>query len=162
MLKRLKAKISFFAFFFGIVLFLSACTSTNKEQAHIVASDSSDVSNVLKVDQPAIVVLLPDSIQIEKLKAKDSDAFYAGADDYSFYTSKVMDLADSMKIANFSTDKSKIDFKTTDNKHFLIDRSVLNVEDASWGIYLFNGADTPKINASIDLDRAYLTKYFKK
>src|ERR1700746_490794 len=113
MLKRLKAKISFFAFFFGIVLFLSACTSTNKEQAHIVASDSSDVSNVLKVDQPAIVVLLPDSIQIEKLKAKDSDAFYAGADDYSFYTSKVMDLADSMKIANFSTDKSKIDFKTT-------------------------------------------------
>jgi hypothetical protein len=164
-LESLKVKI---LFFFGIILFLhSSCSSSYKEQTNIIASDSAKIlaegyNNKGWYEGPCIVVLWPDSIQIEKLKAKDSDAFYAGADDYSFYTSKIMELADSLNIKSYSTNKNDIDFETTDKKLIAIDRSKLKEEDASWGIYLFNGVDTPKINSSIDLDKAFLKKFFKK
>lgn len=164
-------KIKLHLFFSAIALCIySACSSPGKEQDHTVASDSikskplpPDPNNpVLQVDKPCIVFLWPDSIEMDKMKTKDSDAFYTEVDDYTFYTSQIMTLADSLDIANFSTDKNSIDFKTKDNKHIIIDRSKLKEEDRSWGAYIFNGVDTPQVNSSIDMDKTFLKKFFNK
>ncbi|MGZ4034794.1 MAG: hypothetical protein ACXVP4_08025 [Bacteroidia bacterium] len=165
-------KFKLLLFFSGIILFIySSCSSPNKEKDQAAVSDSLKLksttsapldSQTLEVDKPAIVFLWPDDNEMEKLKAKDSDAFYTTVDDYTFYSSQTMELADSLTIKSFSTNKKNIDFKTADNKHFVIDRSKLKEDDAAWGIYLFNGVDTPKISGDIELNKAFLKTFFKK
>jgi hypothetical protein len=164
----LKAKIKYFLFFLGINLFLyTSCSSPSTEKNNPVLSDSvkiisEDPHKKSEYTEPCIVFLWPDSLAMAKLKAKDSDAFYTEADDYSFYSSQEMDLADSLKITYFSTDKKDLHFKTSDGKNILLDLSKIKEEDAAWGTYLFNGVDTPKLASITDLNRASLEQFFKK
>src|ERR1700749_3033098 len=120
-----------FLFFAAILCSFFSCSSNQTEKDHITVSDSvkstsapADI-NVLEVNKPCIVLLWPDSNEMDRMKTKDSDAFYTTIDDYTFYTSQVMTLADSMNIANLSTDKKNLDFKTVDNKHIIIDLTKL-------------------------------------
>jgi hypothetical protein len=113
-----------------------------------------------KMNEPGIIFLWPDDTQIEKLKSKDSDAFYTGADDYSFYNSQIMELADSLHIKTASTSSQVLEFITNKNIHIKIVKS--NLEDSWWGTYLFNGVDTPKLQGTIEIDKQFLQKFFNK
>src|SRR6476620_3112489 len=92
---------------FLLIILFSACSSPTVEHEGVkrstVMQDPETSGDTFKVYGPAIIFMWPDSMQAEQLKTKDSDAFYTIADDYSFYNSQLMDLADSMKIKNFST-----------------------------------------------------------
>jgi hypothetical protein len=100
------------------------------------------------------------SQQAEQMKSKDSNAFYTTADDYSFYNSQLMDLADSLGIRNFSTSEKFVDFELTGNKHAIFDRSAS--EELWWGLFLFNGRDKPQQSSTVNIDAASLKNYFKK
>jgi hypothetical protein len=149
------------AFFIFFLIFLSACSSQPEhEQAETENASGPADPLVLSVQGPQVLFLWPDSAAMEKMKAQDSESFYIGADDYSFYTSEVMQLADSLKIKNTVTHLPIIDFVTADQKHIRIDRR--NDDSKQWGIYFFNGKDAPEMKDVVMLSADTLLNYFKK
>lgn len=147
---------------FLLILIISSCSSPAPEKrANASAMPDPKVSgDTLKLFGPALLFMWPDSLQTEKMKAKDSDAFYATADDYSFYNSQLNDLADSLEIKNFNTSAKFLDFVLSGGRHLVIDRA--GNEDLWWGLYLYNGADTPRLQSSVDIDAKYLQNFFKR
>lgn len=109
--------------------------------------------------EPSIIFTNPSDIEANKMMAKDSDAFNTIVDDNAFYNSQIMELADSLAIKTNSTSFAVLDFKTTNNRHFIINR--LKLKDMEFSNYLFNGVDTPQI-VNMECDRAFLKKYFNK
>lgn len=161
----MKVKI-IFLLLFGVIL-ITSCSSPSAKQEDVkndtiinAESNSKIVADTFFVTTPSIIFMWPDSIQTEKMKSKDSDAFYTAADDYSFYNSELMNLADSMGIKNFSTSAGYIDFNFTNNKHLIINRT--KSEDLWWGLYLFNGIDAPELKSTVDIDDKFIKKYFKQ
>jgi hypothetical protein len=145
----------------------SGCSSPSAKQEETKNDTIIKEENISKtgtdtffVNTPSIIFMWPDSIQTEKLKSKDSDAFYTAADDYSFYNSELMNVADSLGIKNFSTSARYIDFNFTNNKHLIINRT--KSEDLWWGLYLFNGIDAPELKSTVDIDNKFIKKYFKQ
>ena len=47
---------------------------------------------------PIAIRMFPDSLEIEREKQIDSDAFYAGADDFTYYSALALDTLDSLGI----------------------------------------------------------------
>src|SRR4051812_40418318 len=97
-----KIKSGFFIFFSVIIMLAYYSCSRNVETidtATIKNSSKPNSFNVFEINKPGIVILWSDSAQMQQMKAKDSDAFYVSADDYSFYSAQLMTLADSLSIA---------------------------------------------------------------
>lgn len=152
-------RILFISFLFAVII--AACSSPVEKRANASAAPEPKMyGDTLKVFGPTLLFMWPDSLQAEKMKAKDSDAFYTAADDYSFYNSQLNDLADSMEIKSFNTSAKFLDFIIKGDKHLVINRS--GSEDLWWGLYLYNGADTPRLQSSVDIDAKYLGNYFKR
>jgi hypothetical protein len=151
----------YFAFFF-LPIFICCCSSPVSEN-HTSVQPIDTIVNPAKglftINEPEILFLWPDSLSMEKMKSEDSDAFYTGADDYSFYTSQTMDLADSLDIKTETTNKPMLDFVASNNKHYLVNRPASG--DKEWGAYLFNGKDAPKFEVSIDMGKDSLLNFFK-
>ncbi|MCW3104722.1 MAG: hypothetical protein JWO09_3162 [Bacteroidetes bacterium] len=146
---------------FLLAVLAAACSSPSVEEKKAkLTSVSTGPGDTLKLYGPALLFMWPDSLQAEQMKSKDSDAFYIAADDYSFYNSQLMDIADSLKIKNYSTSAKYLDFTLANEKHLLVDRSAN--EDLWWGLYLYNGADTPRLQSTVDIDANYLNTFFRK
>jgi hypothetical protein len=154
--------------FFILLLAASCGNSKPDENKHILTSENdtagiadsySGKNDTLHISEPLIVMTWPDSLMMEQLKSKDSDAFYITADDYSYYNSELMQLADSLGIRNISTSLKYLQFALPGGKHWMLDRSP---EESWWGVYVYNGSDTPSVYSAIDDNRTYLKNYFKK
>ncbi|MCW3070814.1 MAG: hypothetical protein JWO44_704 [Bacteroidetes bacterium] len=149
---------------FLLSVLAAACSSPSVEEKKTklasVSIDPQTSGDTLKLYGPAVLFMWPDSLQAEQMKSEDSDAFYTIADDYSFYNSQLMDLADSLKIKNYSTSSKYLDFSLANDKHLLVNRSAS--EELWWALYLYNGADTPQLQSTVDIDAKYLTNFFRK
>jgi|GEM_PF-6981177 len=151
------------AILFLLAALASACSSPSvedKAKLSAVTVDPETSGDTLKLYGPALLFMWPDSLQAEQMKSKDSDAFYTAADDYSFYNSQLMDIADSLKIKNYSTSAKYLDFSLANDQHMIVNRSAN--EDLWWGMYLYNGADTPRLQSTVDIDANYLNTFFRK
>lgn len=148
----------------GITIFFASCSNseskTNTVETETIKAENTD-SLTFYIDQPCLVFIIPDSLELWQMKNDDSTSFYAAMDDYSYYLSQAEVLADSLMIKSFPTTKKLLDFKTIKNEHILIDLSKLKAEDPAWGIYLFNGEEAPQLKSSIDIDKKLLVTYFK-
>ena len=153
--------------FLGITLLFVSCGSNSENKSdNTTVTDSSKVEqkdkSAFSVDQPCLVFIIPDSLELWQMKQDDSTSFYAAMDDYSYYLSQAEMISDSLKIKSVSTTKKLLDFKTIKNEHILVNLLDLKAEDPAWGIYLYNGVDSPILKSSIDIDRKLLENYFKK
>lgn len=106
---------------------------------------------------PCAVILFPDSLKIEKLKAEGSEEdFYTAADDWQYYIFTASHYLDSVKariVRRSSTGKVK--FRAIDGTTFSFD-----ADSVSWGMLLFNGRTKP-VDADItDIDVDY-RRYMK-
>ncbi len=155
-------KLSLFIIF--PILLICSCASPGNHNANKTEAKSGDTAvsdkNTFAVTEPQIVFSWPDSISMLKMKANDSDSFYIAADDNGFYNSLTMALADSLEIKTSSTSITKLDFITSAKKHFIINRS--SKDELQWGIFLFNGIDSPTVANGMELDDKYLKNFFKK
>lgn len=149
----------------GITLFFTACSNSESKTSTIetetIKAENTD-SLTFYIDQPCLVFIIPDSLELWQMKNDDSTSFYAAMDDYSYYLSQAEVLADSLMIKSYPTTKKLLDFKTIKNEHILVNLANLKAEDPAWGIYLFNGTDSPLLKSSIDIDKKLLENYFYK
>lgn len=154
--------------FIFAALILSSCGDQTKETITESKTQSDTISlentipgstDTLHIIEPMVLVTWPDSIQMEQLKAKDSDAFYVGADDFSFYTSGLMMQAESLNIKSGSTNLKYLDFLFRNGQHYIINRTA---EEHWWETYAFNGIDTPETVSISGNYTPYLKTYFKK
>jgi hypothetical protein len=154
---------SLFILFF-LLLVAASCSSPSAENRKTklatVSAEPRTSGDTLKLSAPVLLFMWPDSLQAEKMKSEDSDAFYTVADDYSFYNSQLMDLADSLKIKNYSTSAKYLEFTLANDRQLLINRSAS--EDLWWGLYLYNGVDTPQLQSTVDIDAKYLRNFFRQ
>ncbi|MFL5765231.1 MAG: hypothetical protein ACJ77K_14910 [Bacteroidia bacterium] len=151
-----------------VLLSAASCGGDKKETTSALTSKTDTIgiedsyrnaADTLHISEPLLAITWPDSLMMEQLKSKDSDAFYTGADDYSFYTSGLMQQADSLGIKNISTSLRYLDFSLPGGKHYFLNRST---EDLAWGVYAYNGSDTPAVFTAFDEGTSYLKKYFNK
>ena len=158
-------KITFYSL---LILFSSSCSSPSEKKTETppiadtskTGGFSTNTLSAFNVKEPSIVFLWPDSLQMEQLKVKDSDAFYTGADDYSFYNYTITEIADTLNIKTFSTNARIINFITNKNTSIKITKSGL--EESWWGVYLFDGTNPPKLQPTLDITKEFLKNYFKK
>jgi len=147
-------------------IFFGACSNSQSKSTNTSETDSAKIeqkdTSTFYIDQPCLVFIIPDSTELWQMKQDDSTSFYAAMDDYSFYLSQAEVLSDSLNIKSFPTSKKLLDFKTIKNEHLIVNLLNLKAEDPAWGIYLFNGIDSPELKSSIDIDRKLLENYFKK
>lgn len=149
-----------------ITIFIGACDqtkndkidhidTTNKVITSLVTTANSDT---LFISQTCAVIVIADSIQIEKRKKELGQDFYIGADDYVFYLNETKTYFDSLKLKTINcTGKKFLKFLYADNKQELLNLTNL---DELWQVYLFDPKrKSKKVDMTI-IDEEY-KNYFK-
>lgn len=154
----------FLSIVFLIAALASACTSPSPSAERKTIAPSMRIptethGDTLQINSKLLLFMWPDSLQAEQMKLKDSDAFYTAADDYSFYNSQLMDIADSLGIKNVSTSAKYLSFPLFDNTYYIVNRAA--DEKFWWGLFLYNGKDTPQLQSTVDIDSKFLHNFFK-
>ena len=144
-------------------LFLfGACHSPASEQPASMQQIKLPITannDTLEINSKAAVYYEPDSTKIAQAKIKNETDFYTATDDNLYYISSSRKFLDSVKI-NILDSKGKkfLKFIMVNNKIHIVKTDTLQT---LWGLYLFDGLNTPVEADMTTVDLSY-TEYFKK
>ena len=147
------------------VIIVSSCNqASNNEKDNVEKVDTSKKvetkianNDTLIIDKTCAVIVIADSLQIEKRKKELGQDFYIGADDYAFYLNETQKFLDSVKLKTIDCNGIKYLKFVSDKRLELINLTNL---DELWKVYFFS---PNKKSVSIDMtmiDEEY-KKYFK-
>lgn len=72
----------------------------------------SQSAEIIEVSKEAIIIIVMDSLEIEKVKNKyGEDVFYTSMDDLMWYNSILLQEMDSLKVPVIYSDKHKVEVK---------------------------------------------------
>lgn len=130
------------ALFLSLTLMLISCKSYSINEEYKL-----DAKNI--INSKIVIFVSPTSEEIEKLKAKDEDAFYTSADDVNFYNAKAEEYLEKNNIPYKLTKEKKMKF-LVGNKVTEFDYSM---SEQAWFIIMYNGKDKPVKESSINIEK---------
>ena len=132
----------------------------SKPDSTFTSESLNDTSQFILVDKPMAITLFPGDNELEKEKAMDSDAFYAAADDYSYYQSLALDTLAKHRINTVSYSHQKRYIVFGSSAHIICQFDGDKMPN-SRGMILYNGKDTPVIWNGTDISGS-VHSIFKK
>ncbi|MFL5384093.1 MAG: hypothetical protein ACJ8GN_16345 [Longimicrobiaceae bacterium] len=97
---------------------------------------------------PIVLVVHPDSAQIEQLRRRLGDeAFYITADDASFYQARAFEVLDSLRVPYEAVVAAKMRFRVGG----VMKEYALRDSDAAWFVLIYDGVSEPKVSTGVDL-----------
>lgn len=115
-------------------------------------------SNVAIIDENCVIFMWPDSNEIAKLKAENSEEDYNEiVADLTWYPGIATEVLDSFKIKSVSCDEEYIILRNSKKEEFKLKRKELNGD-----MILFRIDKEPIFSSAIEFDRELTLKYFDK
>lgn len=98
-------------------------------------------------DEPIVLFVEPDSAEIDRMRERLGEDFYAVADDAMWYQAQAYALLDSLGVPHATVGRGAA--------HFRIDGEARRFSwrefEGAWFVVLYNGADEPRISWPINL-----------
>ncbi len=121
---------------------------------------NAPAKDLQKVDSDAVIIVYPDSMQVEQMKKEDGDDFYTVADDAQYYQSQTMQMCDSVKIKYLIPQKRYIRFESKTKTIYFDTRAKA---PQGWITLLFRTDSLPRIVSVFDvISDSNLKAYFKR
>jgi len=107
-------------------------------------------ARVPEYTRPIVLVVRPDSAQLEQLRRRlGDDAFYVTADDASFYQGMAFELLDSLRVPYEAVTGARIRFRVGG---VMKEYAWGGQPDAPWWfVLLYDGEAEPRISTGVDL-----------
>jgi hypothetical protein len=108
-------------------------------------------AGVREFTAPIVLVVRPDSAQVEQLRRRLGDeAFYITADDASFYQARAFEVLDSLRVPYEAVVAAKVRFRVGGvMKEYTLGGAE---PDAPWWfVLIYDGVSEPKVSTGVDL-----------
>ncbi len=124
---------------------------------YVVAANTSLPEDVLVISDSSALLRMPDSDEIDELKARGEEDFYTVADDHNYYRYLAMQFLDSVKTKTYHTSARYVKYAMAHG-----DTLTLDLKDEwalPWNFILFNTVDLPMIGDIIDHETDHSTVF---
>jgi len=152
------------------LLIIISCTDssenaiTNQKNDSIIKKEipqsgkKANSSNEAIVNENCVIFLWPDSTEIEKMKAENSEEDYNEiVADLTWYPGVAAEVLDSFKIKNISCDEEYIILRNSKNEETKLKRKEIEGD-----MILFRIDKDPIFSSAIEFDKDLTLKYFDK
>jgi len=152
------------------IIMIVSCVESNENSDSNQKSDSiskkgmtqnerkTKSKNEAIIDENCVIFLWPDSIEIEKMQAENSEEVYNEiVADLTWYPGIAAEVLDSFKIKNISCDEEYIILRNSKNKETKLKRKEIKGD-----MILFRIDKEPIFSSAISFERELTLKYFEK
>ena len=104
-------------------------------------------ARVREYTQPIVLVVRPDSAQVEQLRRRLGDeAFYITADDASFYQARAFEVLDSLRVPYEAVETARLRFRVGG----VMKEYTLRDSDALWFVLIYDGVSEPEVSTGAE------------